>query len=250
MRFRNFAFRLGAGWFVAVISPCAAGEPVSAPQRNAVAIDLKDWVVEQMPGGTVAVRDGALVVEDAEGCTVWWREKLTAPVEITYYVTVVSAGGPHDRVSDLNCFWMARDAGSSAAPFARRPARTGKFSDYDSLETYYVGCGGNENSTTRFRRDQTARQRARCFRRTTCARSVTSSSRTARIASGSWRGTGRAEYYRDGERFFSLCPSATATGRVVCHSHRPQPPRHSKFHHSPANTVTPEPMQFLTANRR
>ena len=35
------------------------------------------------------MRDGALVIEDAGGCTVWWREKLMAPVEISYEVTVV-----------------------------------------------------------------------------------------------------------------------------------------------------------------
>ena len=33
--------------------------------------DLRLWSVEQMPGGTVASRDGALVIEDAGGCTVW-----------------------------------------------------------------------------------------------------------------------------------------------------------------------------------
>ena len=30
--------------------------------------------------------------------------------------------------------------------------RNGKFADYDQLLTYYVGQGGNTNSTTRFRR--------------------------------------------------------------------------------------------------
>jgi hypothetical protein len=102
-----------------------------------------------MPGGHVHAQDGALVIEDAAGCTVWFREKLTAPVEISYDVTVVAAGGSHDRVSDVNCFWMARDPKS---PEALPAGRSGKFSDYDSLLTYYVGCGGNENTTTRFRR--------------------------------------------------------------------------------------------------
>jgi hypothetical protein len=30
--------------------------------------------------------------------------------------------------------------------------RSGKFADYDTLLTYYVGLGGNSNKTTRFRR--------------------------------------------------------------------------------------------------
>jgi len=116
--------------------------------------DLRHWAVEQMPGGRVTVKDGAMVIEDVAGCTVWFRTKLTAPVEIVYEATVVSAGGPFDRVSDLNCFWMAQDPRppADAAPFSPGHARTGKFSDYNPLLTYYVGYGGNTNSTTRFRR--------------------------------------------------------------------------------------------------
>ena len=59
-------------------------------------------------------------------------------------------GGPNDRVSDLNCFWMARDARSPDDIFATR--RSGQFADYNQLRTYYVGLGGNGNTTTRFRR--------------------------------------------------------------------------------------------------
>jgi len=115
--------------------------------------DLSRWCVEQMPGGTVTSEDGALAIDDAGGCTVWYREKLVAPVEISYDVTVVAQGGPHDRVSDVNCFWMAHDPRSNTGcPFAISPTRSGRFSDYDSLFTYYVGMGGNENTTTRFRR--------------------------------------------------------------------------------------------------
>ncbi len=113
---------------------------------------LGAWAVEQQPGGTVTTQDGALVIEDAGGCTVWFRERLTAPVAIDYDITAVAAGGPHDRVSDVNCFWMASNANSPDAPFAPGHARSGKFADYDSLLTYYVGYGGNTNSTTRFRR--------------------------------------------------------------------------------------------------
>jgi hypothetical protein len=45
---------------------------------------------------------------------------------------------------------MATDPRSPADFFAA--GRTGKFADYDQLRTYYVGQGGNSNSTTRFRR--------------------------------------------------------------------------------------------------
>jgi hypothetical protein len=78
---------------------------------------LQNWNVEQVPGGSVRVQeDGALVIEDAVGCTVWWRDELRAPVEISYDVTVVSRGGPHDRVSDVDCFWMASDPRVAGRP--------------------------------------------------------------------------------------------------------------------------------------
>src|SRR5260221_12452887 len=93
---------------VLAVSLAAAGCIAGAELfRDDFAGDLRHWRIEQMPGGTVSVRDGAFVIEDAAGCTVWLREKLTAPVEISYEITPVSKGGAHDRVSDVNCFWMA-----------------------------------------------------------------------------------------------------------------------------------------------
>lgn len=114
--------------------------------------DLSQWVVEQQPGGSVRIHEGALEIEDNAGCTVWFRTRLTAPVVITYDVTFVTAGGPHDRLSDLNCFWMASDPRSPADLFAAGHGRNGLFATYDPLRTYYVGQGGNTNTTTRFRR--------------------------------------------------------------------------------------------------
>lgn len=109
----------------------------------------ENWAVEQMPGGQVGLRDGALVIADKAGCTVWLKRKLQQPVVIRYDATMSSRG----RVSDLNCFWMATDPRDPGTPpFAEKFARTGRFADYDSLRTYYVGYGGNTNSTTRFRR--------------------------------------------------------------------------------------------------
>jgi hypothetical protein len=112
------------------------------------------WQVEQMPGGTVEFADATtLTIRDAAGVTVWLREKLRAPVLIRYEVEVVTAGGPLDRLSDVNCFFMAIDPKApDGCPFAPGFGRSGKFEDYDSLRTYYVGLGGNTNSTTRFRR--------------------------------------------------------------------------------------------------
>ena len=63
--------------------------------------DLTDWVIEQQPGGTTKVENGKLVINDAKGCTVWFKKKLTGPIMIEYEATMVKAGGEHDRVSDL-----------------------------------------------------------------------------------------------------------------------------------------------------
>jgi len=108
---------------------------------------LDQWVVEQQPGGTVTAKDGVLFIDDTGGCTVWLKPKLTAPVVIRYEARVLSSG----RVSDLNCFWMATDP-QQADLFAPGHRRDGKFGTYDPLLTYYVGYGGNTNTTTRFRR--------------------------------------------------------------------------------------------------
>ena len=109
---------------------------------------LAQWTVEQLPGGRVTANDGVLLIEDEAGCTVWFRAKLKAPVSIHYDATVRADG----RVSDLNCFWMASDPAQPDALFHAAHKRTGAFATYDSLRTYYVGYGGNTNSTTRFRR--------------------------------------------------------------------------------------------------
>jgi hypothetical protein len=54
-------------------------------------------------------------------------------------------------VSDVNAFWMASDpAASGGSVLVGR--RSGAFADYDLIRTYYVGIGGNRNTTTRMRR--------------------------------------------------------------------------------------------------
>jgi hypothetical protein len=167
------------------------------------AAESATWKIEQMPGGTSSVRDGTLEILDAAGCTAWWSERLTAPVEISYEVTVVDHGGPQDRLSDLNCFWMAQDPRSTAAPFAPGQIRSGKFSDYDSLLTYYVGYGGNNNKTTRFRRyDGTAA-------RPLLPEHDLSEKKFLLVANHTYKirlvaRDGQAEFYRDGEKIFTF----------------------------------------------
>jgi hypothetical protein len=107
-------------------------------------------VVESESGEAAKVAyasGGALVLDAPRGLTVWLAQRLTGSYEISYTRTVLSEGGPNDRVSDLNQFWEAQlpDGG-------QRFTRSGKFESYDNLPMYYAGIGGNTNSTTRFRR--------------------------------------------------------------------------------------------------
>ena len=111
---------------------------------------LAQWRVEMEKPGTVSAKDGVLDIDVPAGVTVWFRHELDGPVMISYEVTVISAGGPNDRVSDLNCFWMATDPAAPGDIFAH--PRSGAFAGYNSLHTYYVGLGGNGDKTTRFRR--------------------------------------------------------------------------------------------------
>lgn len=112
--------------------------------------DLGAWRVEAEKRGTIQAQNGLLDINVPAGATVWLRRRFEGPLLIQYEAKVVSAGGENDRVSDLNCFWMASDPVSPSDLFVRK--RTGAFAGYNSLRMYYVGLGGNGNTTTRFRR--------------------------------------------------------------------------------------------------
>jgi hypothetical protein len=107
--------------------------------------------VEAEKPAQLRLRAGVLDVVAPAGFTLWFRPLLREPVLISYEVMAVFEGGLHDRVSDVNCFWMARDPLVPGEDVLARP-RSGRFADYDDLLTYYVGLGGNSNSTSRFRR--------------------------------------------------------------------------------------------------
>jgi hypothetical protein len=111
---------------------------------------LGRWLVEAEEPARVEAANGVLELDTPEGLSAWFRPELTGPVMIEYQAQAVSVGGPNDRISDLNAFWMATDPRSPGDLVAR--PRSGAFADYDQLQTYYVGQGGNANTTTRFRR--------------------------------------------------------------------------------------------------
>ncbi|GAB3648459.1 hypothetical protein GCM10028791_12260 [Echinicola sediminis] len=114
-------------------------------------LDPEIWEVEMddLPHSSVSVKEGKLVLDTKGGVTVWLKKKLEGNLEITYKRQVVLGDGVNDRLSDLNQFWMATDPRNT-----QLFTRNGRFEEYDSLSMYYVGFGGNYNSTTRFRKYQ------------------------------------------------------------------------------------------------
>ncbi len=110
------------------------------------------WKVEsESPDYSLRFFGDTVELTAPKGLTLWRREKLAAPVEIEYDACVVSEGGG-DRLSDLNCFWMASDPLSPSNLWKRAAWRNGVFANCYSLQLYYLGYGGNGNTTTRFRR--------------------------------------------------------------------------------------------------
>lgn len=112
-------------------------------------LDTQLWVseIEPIPGSTVTIHEERLRLNTGGGVTVWLNKELRGNIQIEYTRKVIVKGGDHDRLSDLNQFWMASDPKNNDL-FTRH----GKFEEYDSLRLYYVGMGGNSNTTTRFRK--------------------------------------------------------------------------------------------------
>jgi hypothetical protein len=141
----------------ALPSPNPAAYSVGPLLHSNLLDKLSHWRIEAEQSGSVVSSGGVLSIDVPRGCTVWFSQELAGPLLIQYEARMVQGtpAGPNDRVSDLNCFWMAADpraVSSEPADFFSVPARTGAFATYNELRTYYVGQGGNTNSTTRFRR--------------------------------------------------------------------------------------------------
>ncbi len=131
--------------------PVAARAPGPILHHDDFRHGLSQWRHEAAGDAKVTARGGVLDIATPKGLTLWFRPELIGPVAIDYAVRAVSAGGPYDEVSDVNAFWMATDpVARGGSVLAKR--RSGVFEDYDLLRTYYVGIGGNRNTTTRMRR--------------------------------------------------------------------------------------------------
>lgn len=112
-------------------------------------IDTSIWAIEKLKTDSeiVTCKNGNLLLDTYGGATVWLKQPLNGNVHISFKRTVLIQGGKNDRLSDLNVFWMATDSLQNKG-FTRK----GTFNEYDSLSMYYVGFGGNYNTTTRFRK--------------------------------------------------------------------------------------------------
>ena len=112
----------------------------------------KYWKVEsESPDYKVIFIGDTAEIVSPKGLTLWRKEKMNGRVTIEYDACVV-VEKEGDRLSDLNCFWMASDPTYPDNIWKREKWRNGIFLNCYSLQLYYMGYGGNYNSTTRFRR--------------------------------------------------------------------------------------------------
>ena len=129
-----------------LLSGCAAGTTGSRP----LGPTASEWRIEAEQPARVTFGE-TIDIDTPAGLSLWYARELTGPVAIEFEAMAVAEGGANDAVSDLNAFWMATDAAApDGSVFAKN--RSGAFAEYDDLKTYYVGIGGNRNTTTRFRR--------------------------------------------------------------------------------------------------
>lgn len=113
---------------------------------------LSDWIIENQAEHMLAERNNNILeIIAPEGLTLWYNKKLTGNYEISYRIAMIMEGNRFDRLSDMNCFWAASDPEHPDDLFARSEWRNGVFQNYNTLNLFYVGYGGNENTTTRFR---------------------------------------------------------------------------------------------------
>ena len=112
----------------------------------------KYWQVEsESPDYRVTFSGDTCEILSPKGLTLWRKEKMKAGMTVEYDACVVDEGMDGDRLSDMNCFWLASDPHAKDL-WARSAWRSGIFVRCYTLQMYYLGYGGNHNTTTRFRR--------------------------------------------------------------------------------------------------
>ena len=131
-------------------APLPRGEGTAPSGLNARQFK-KYWCVEsEATDYQVVFRGDTCELVAPKGLTLWRRELLQADCAVEYDVQVV-VERDGDRLSDMNCFWLASDPEAKDL-WQRIDWRSGIFARCYSLQMYYLGYGGNYNTTTRFRR--------------------------------------------------------------------------------------------------
>lgn len=164
-----------------------------------------DWVVEAEEPVELKslLKKGNLEIDVSKGITVWYAQKLSGNILIEFEATVVDKGGPNDRVSDFNCFWMATDPEHPDDFFARRSWRGGAFWNYYSLHLYYVGLGGHDNTKTRFRKYHgQADPQPEVIREYTRPPFLIEANKKCRVSIACFKGL--VQYFYNGEKLFEL----------------------------------------------
>jgi rhamnogalacturonan endolyase len=130
-----------------------------AQEQTLLATDsFKDWKQHWVEEAEAPARyryvteDSCLDIIAPKGLTLWYKTPFVGNHTIRYHIRAVAGTDSLDRCSDLNCFWMATDPLHPDSLFARKSFRNGTFGKYYSLKLYYLGFGGNGNTTTRFRK--------------------------------------------------------------------------------------------------
>ena len=112
----------------------------------------KYWQVEsESPGYKVTFLGDTCEIMSPKGLTLWRKEKMKKGMTVEYNACVMDEGKTGDRLSDMNAFWMASDPHAKNI-WKRANWRSGVFIRCYTLQMYYLGYGGNHNTTTRFRR--------------------------------------------------------------------------------------------------
>ena len=70
----------------------------------------KYWHVEsESPDYKISFSGDTAEIFAPKGLTLWRNEKMSGNTTIEYDASICDTGMPGDRLSDLNCFWMASD---------------------------------------------------------------------------------------------------------------------------------------------
>lgn len=125
----------------------------------------KQWVTEaEDPNSSVSWdKDGVADIIAPKGLTLWNTSLMQGNISIDYEARIVvdeskpisTVNNPQNpnRLSDLNCFWLASDPSvKDGSVLKNLKQRKGVFVNQYALQLYYMGYGGNGNTTTRFRR--------------------------------------------------------------------------------------------------